>query len=142
MNYVNKNNIVFNLQFCFRQRESTSHALFKVNENIEKFLIMEILAVESLVYLHFWYCRQTGTINKIGSWDWWKFKLLIWYISVRLANETRTIVILQAGMQANQFASAIDCAGNMAIFTKNCCGKISFFLKTQKRLGLKFFCLS
>ena len=53
-----------------------------------------------------------------------------------------TNVIVQAGMQANQFATAIDCAGNMAIFTKNCCGKISFFLKTQKRLVLKFFCLS
>ena len=78
---------------------------------------MEILAVEFLVYLHFWYCRQTDTINEIGSWDWWKFKLLIWYISVRLSNETRTNVIVQAGMQANQFASAIDCAGNMAIFT-------------------------
>ena len=39
----------------------------------------------------------------------------------RLVNETRAIALMQAGMQANQLASAIDRPGN-----------ITDFLKTQK----------
>ena len=49
-----------------------------------------------------------------------------------LANETHTIVLVQAGIQANQFAKVIDHAGNITIFTKNHAGKSFFFLKTQK----------
>ena len=64
------------------------------------------------------------------------------HISVRFVSETHTIVLVQAGMQTNWFVSAIDCAGNIADFTKNCAGKSSFFLKTQKRFVLKFLCLS
>ena len=55
----------------------------------------------------------------------------------RLVIETRMIELVQAGMQANQFVSAIDCAGNIMNFTENCAGKSFFFLKTQKRLVLK-----
>ena len=40
-----------------------------------------------------------------------------------LVNETRAIVLMQAGMQANQFASGIDCTGNITNFTENCAGK-------------------
>ena len=64
---------------------------------------------------------------------------------VRLVNETRTFVLMQASMQVNQFASVIDCAGNITNFTENHAGKTFFFFffqKTQKRLVLKCLCLS
>ena len=41
----------------------------------------------------------------------------------RLVNETCMVVLMQAGMQANQFASTIDCTGNITNCTKNCAGK-------------------
>ena len=44
----------------------------------------------------------------------------------KLVNETRAIALIQAGMQANQFASAIDCTGTITNFTENRAGK-SFF---------------
>ena len=37
----------------------------------------------------------------------------------KLANETHSIAVVQAGTQANQFARAIDRAGNITNFTKN-----------------------
>ena len=52
---------------------------------------------------------------------------LIKNYACRLVSETCTMVLMQAGMQANQFASTIDFAGNTT-------GSISFFLKTRKRL--------
>ena len=36
--FLNKNNIVYNLQFGFRQQYSTSHALINITENIGKSL--------------------------------------------------------------------------------------------------------
>ena len=48
-------------------------------------------------------------------------------ISIRLVNETRTIVLMQAGVQANQFPSAIDYAGNITDLNENCAGKSFFF---------------
>ena len=51
----------------------------------------------------------------------------------RLVNETCMIALVQAGMQANQFASVTDRAGNITNFTENRTGKSFFFLKTQKR---------
>ena len=57
--------------------------------------------------------------------------------SCRLANKIHVITLMQAGMQANQFASAIDCASNITNFTKNPAGKSLFFLKTQRGLVLK-----
>ena len=53
----------------------------------------------------------------------------------RLVNETRAIALVEAGTQANQFASAIDRVSNIT-FTENRAGKSFFFLKTQKRLVL------
>ena len=43
------------------------------------------------------------------------------------------IMLVQAGMQENQFASAIDCAGNITNFTENRTGK-SFFFFLKKKL--------
>ena len=57
-------------------------------------------------------------------------------LNPKLVNETRTIVLVQAGTQANQIASAIDCAGNITNFTEIAQAKVSLFLKTQKRLVL------
>ena len=34
--YLNKNNVIYNLQFAFRQKYSTSHALINITENIRK----------------------------------------------------------------------------------------------------------
>ena len=50
----------------------------------------------------------------------------------RLVNETCTIMLMQVGMQANQFASAIDCAGNITNFTENCTGKSFLFSENSK----------
>ena len=53
----------------------------------------------------------------------------------RLVNETRVIALMQAGMLANHFAHAIDHAGNITNFTKNCTGK-SFFFSQDSRKGI------
>ena len=50
----------------------------------------------------------------------------------RVVNETHTIVLVQAGTQANQFASVNDCAGNITNFTENCSGKSFFFSEDTK----------
>ena len=36
--FLNNNNVIYNLQFGFRQQYSTSHALINVTENIRKTL--------------------------------------------------------------------------------------------------------
>ena len=57
----------------------------------------------------------------------------------RLVSETRAIALVQTGTQANQFASAIDCANNITNFAENRAGNSFFFpLKTQRRPVLKF----
>ena len=53
-------------------------------------------------------------------------------VRCRLASETRAIALVRAGTQANQFASAIDCAGNITNFTRNHAGKSSFFSEDSK----------
>ena len=63
-------------------------------------------------------------------------------LGTRFVNETRVTELVQAGTQANQFACAIDRAGNITNFTENRAGKSFFFSETQKRLVLKFLCLS
>ena len=40
--FLNSNNIIYNLQFRFRQQFSTSHALSNITENIRKTLDSEI----------------------------------------------------------------------------------------------------
>ena len=42
------------------------------------------------------------------------------------------IVLVQAGTQVNQFASMIDCAGNIGNFTENHAGKSFFFSEESK----------
>ena len=56
----------------------------------------------------------------------------------RLVDETCGIALMQEGMQANQFASAIDQRGNIRNFNDNRAGKSFFFLKTQRDLSLNF----
>ena len=53
----------------------------------------------------------------------------------RLINETCVIALVQVGMQANQFAHAIDHSGNITNFSKNCTGK-SFFFSQDSRKGI------
>ena len=40
--FLNNKNIIYDLQFGFRQQYSTSHALINITENIKKLLMMEI----------------------------------------------------------------------------------------------------
>ena len=54
------------------------------------------------------------------------------YVKNRLVNETRAVALVQAGTQANQFASSIDCAGNITNFTKSRTGKSFFFSLDSK----------
>ena len=57
--FLNSNNIIYNLQFKFRQQYSTSHALVNITENIRK-------AVDG---------GLPDTVGKIESlWDSWGFK--------------------------------------------------------------------
>ena len=48
--------------------------------------------------------------------------------------DTLEDTIVQAGMLANQFASAIDCAGNITNFTKNGTSKSFFFSEDSKEI--------
>ena len=50
----------------------------------------------------------------------------------RLVNETCAIVLVQAGTQANQFASAIDRTSNKTNFTENRVCKSFFFSQDSK----------
>ena len=54
------------------------------------------------------------------------------YIVDKVVNEICTITLAQAGMQANQFATAHDCAGNITNLTENCTGKHIFFSQESK----------
>ena len=57
-----------------------------------------------------------------------------------LVNETQAIVLVQAGTQANQIASAIDCAGNIN-FTENCSSKsFLLFQDSKETCSLIFVC--
>ena len=54
-------------------------------------------------------------------------------------SETYAIALVQAGMQANHFARAIDRAGNITNFIENCAGKsFFFFLKQEGHFFLNF----
>ena len=58
--------------------------------------------------------------------------LLNFAFKCRLVDETRAIAIEQAGMQANQLASAIDRRQHNKFYRKSH-KQVSFFLKTRKR---------
>ena len=62
-------------------------------------------------------------------------------LQCRLVNETCTIALVQAGMQANQFASAINLAGNITNFTKNRAGKSFIFSQDSKETCSLIFVL-
>ena len=53
--------------------------------------------------------------------------LLKFAFKCSLVNETHVIALVQAGMQANQLAGTIDCAGNITNFTDNRASKFLFF---------------
>ena len=75
--FINNNNIIYNLQFGFRQQYSTSHALINITENIRKALYNGNVGCGVFVDLQkgFWYCRPSDTVSKIKSlWDLWSFK--------------------------------------------------------------------
>ena len=55
--FVNNNDIIYNLQFGFRQQYSTFHALININENIRKALDDGNIGRCRLTKC-FWYCQQ------------------------------------------------------------------------------------
>ena len=67
--------------------------------------------------------------------------LLNFAINCRFLSDTRVIALVQAGMQANRLASAIDCAGNITNFTENHASKSFFFSQDSKDMcSLIFVC--
>ena len=58
--------------------------------------------------------------------------LLNFAFNCMLVNETCTVVLMQAGTQANQLASVIGLAGNITNFTKNCTSKSFFSSQNSK----------
>ena len=84
-----------------------------------------------------WKNHEAGQHLTTGCW----FLLDHCLVSIifRLVNETRAIVLVQAGMQENQFASMIYHTGNIKNFTENHQGKSFFFFWRLKRdLSLNF----
>ena len=61
---------------------------------------------------------------------------------LKIVNETCTIGLVQAGKQANQLASTIDCACNITSFTENSTSKSFFFFSRLKRDVIFNFCVS
>ena len=65
--FFNKNNVIYNLQFGFRQQYSTSQALISITENTRKDL-----------HERSSYSWLPGTVSKIDSlWDSWSFRWLV-----------------------------------------------------------------
>ena len=58
---------------------------------------------------------------------------------IRLVKKTRTIALVQAGMQADQFARSIDCSGNITHFTENHTGRSFFFTEDSKETCPQIF---
>ena len=65
--FLNNNNIIYNLQFGFKQQYSTSHALINITENIRKALWWWKYTLWSLYGLteSFWYHRPTNTVMRM-----------------------------------------------------------------------------
>ena len=59
--FLNNNNIIYNLQFGFRQQYSTSHALINITENIRKALDGGNIGCEVFVDLQ----KAFDTVSKI-----------------------------------------------------------------------------
>ena len=68
--------------------------------------------------------------------------LTVWFVHVlRLASKTCAIALMQAGFQANQFASIIDRTDKITNFTKNHARKSFFFFRRLKRDFHLNFCI-
>ena len=76
--FLNKNNVIFNLQFGFRPQFSTPHALINVTENIRKALDDGNIRCGVFVDLQQAFDtvdHQIYTVSKTESlWDLWSFK--------------------------------------------------------------------
>ena len=102
---LNNNNVIYNLQFGFRQQYSTSHSLINITENIRKALYDEKIGCRVFVELK----KTSDTIdhqillaelNHYGirgvSIDWFKFYLSNQYVSI---NGSKTgIAVINCGV--------------------------------------------
>ena len=83
--FVSNNNIIYNLQFGFRQQYSTSHAWINITKNIWKALDDRNTGYRIFVDIQkaFDTCRPSDTASKIKSaWSSWSLKWLIWIQSI------------------------------------------------------------
>ena len=72
--FLNKNNVIYNLQFGFRQQYSTSHALIKITENIRKALDDGNIGCEVFVDLKKVFDTVGYQITVKSLWDSRSFK--------------------------------------------------------------------
>ena len=74
--FLNNNNIIYDLQFGFRQQYSTSHALIDITENIRKAFDDGNIGCGAFADLQKAFDTvSTDTVSKIESlWDLWSFK--------------------------------------------------------------------
>ena len=100
---------------------------------LEKNLILGIMPKNTLKTGFFRFYKKISPL----MCTFFGFKSCITRTFIRCVNEARAIALVQAGTQANQSASATDHAGNK-FYQKSRWQKF-FFLKTQKRLVLKFW---
>ena len=107
----------------YRNRSSSKRHNDKLGLNL-LYVIIDINMVFSMGNKTLTCLRYDSSYDKI-------IVLLNFTFKWSLVNETCPIALVQAGTQANQLASTIDYTG-----------KITNFLKTQKRRVLYFLCLS
>ena len=74
--FPNRNNVIYKLQFGFRQQYSTSHALINITENIIKAIDDGNISCGVFVDLQKAFDTvEPDTVSKIESlWDSWSFK--------------------------------------------------------------------
>ena len=74
--FLNNKNIIYDLQFGFRQQYSTSHTLINITENIRKTLDDGNIGCGGFVDLQKAFdCGPPNTVSEIESlWDSWSFK--------------------------------------------------------------------
>ena len=76
--FLDNKNIIYDLQYGFRQQNSTSHAFINITENIRKALAGGNIGVFVDLQKNYRYCRPPDTVSKTESlWDSWSFKSLI-----------------------------------------------------------------